>query len=388
MQSQFICHADSCASGNTFHKNSTIVELPNGDLMAAWFAGAHGEGHRDQNIYGSRRPAGADSWGDSEALVEVPGRSLGCPVLFVGPEDELWLTAPQMYGNWIISSRLLFKRSLDNGQTWGDLEILQETPSLYLKNKPLHLEEEDRWVLGVDIFHNAENKNEKPGFLLIPGDYPDRPDCFPPLVGGDQIVPQDPEGYLGDITAAPSDRDDDWTTEVPGFIYPTAVELSDGDLLAYMRPRPGGYLWETRSHDRGLNWTEARRTNIPNPNAGFDLLRTEAGNLLLVNNPTIAAEPPDGRNRLALFMSEDEGDTWPYQLYLEREKTEGPLRDIPDGERPEFTYGNLIQTTDGMIHVVYEHRRRGIKHVELSEEEIREQGTEETIVEEMAAGSD
>lgn len=60
MQEQFICHADSCASSNTFHKNSTIVELPDGDLLAAWTAGAVGEGNRDQNIYGSRLRSGAD----------------------------------------------------------------------------------------------------------------------------------------------------------------------------------------------------------------------------------------------------------------------------------------------------------------------------------------
>lgn len=383
MESRFICHADSCSNGNTFHKNSTIVELPDGDLMAAWFAGKHGEGHRDQDIYGSRLPAGSDEWEDSECLVNIPGRSLGCPVLFIGPDDELWLTAPQMYGNWIISSRLLFKRSLDDGHTWADLEILHETPSLYLKNKPLHLAEEDRWVLGVDINHNAEDKNEKAGFLLIPGDYTERPDCFPLLVGGDQIVPQDPEGYLGDITASPTDRDREWVEEVPGFIYPTAVELSDGSLLAYMRPRPGGYLWETRSYDRGINWTAAERTEIPNPNAGFDLLRTDEGNLVLVANPLHGDYPPEGRDELGLFMSTDEGETWPYQMYLEREPTDGPLGDIPDGQRPEFTYGNLIQADDGTVHIAFEYRRRGIKHVEISEEEIRDRGEDTVILDEL-----
>lgn len=383
MESQFICHADSCASKNTFHKNSTIVELDNGDLLAAWFAGVHGEGHQDQNIYGSRLPAGEGEWEDSECWVDVPGRSVGCPVLFVGPGNQLWLTAPQMYGNWIISSRLLFKRSLDDGHTWKDLEILRETKGLYLKNKPVHLAEEDRWVLGVDIDHNAEPKNEKPGFLLLPGDYLERPDCFPLLVGGDQIVPQDPEGYIGDITAGPEERDEDWK-DIPGFIYPTAVELSDGSLLAYMRPRPGGQLWKTRSHDRGLNWTAAKPTGIPNPNAGFDLLATDAGNLVLVDNPSTERDVPEGRNELALFMSEDEGETWPYQFYLEREAVDGTLGTIPDGERPEFTYGNLIQGADGRLHVTYEYRRRGIKHVTITEDEIRERTEDEPIVEAIA----
>ena len=375
MQSRFICHADGCAQGNTFHKNSTIVELPNGDLMAAWFAGAHGEGNRDQNIYGSRLRVGEDEWSSAECLVDVPRRALGCPVLFMGPDDQLWLTAPQMYGGWIISSRLLFKRSLDYGETWKDLEILSETPSLYLKNKPLHLEEEDRWILGVDLYHRARPEHEKPGFLVIPGDYLDRPDCFPNLVGGDQITPDKPKGYMKERRR----RENQAWGGGPGLIYPTAVELSDGTLLAYARPRPGGYLWETRSTDRGINWTEAEPTEIPNPDAGFDLLTTDSGNLVLIVNPSSATETPNGRNTLGLFMSEDEGETWPYQLTIEHEDVEGDLGEIPDGERPEFTYGNLIQGQDGTIHIAFEYRRRGIRHVEITEDELREKGSTDLV---------
>ena len=84
----------------------------------------------------------------------------------------------------------------------------------------------------------------------------------------------------------------------PGLIYPTAVELADGSLLAYIRPRPGGYLWETRSTDRGINWTEAEPTKIPNPDAGFDILGTEAGDLVLIVNPSTAKHAPNGRNTL------------------------------------------------------------------------------------------
>lgn len=372
MRERVICSKDSCPQGNAFHKNSTILELPDGDLLAAWMANPPAGGHEhdggryrshDQNIYGARLPADADEWEDPECWANVPDRALSCPVLFEGPDGGVWLAFAQQYGNSISASRLFLKRSFDGGATWTDAEMLTDTYSLYLHNKPLHLEEEDRWLLGVYHLHGTENK---PGFLVIPGDYTERPGDFPPLVGGDEIVPKggyDPEDiYMG----------------TQGLVYPTAVELSDGCLLAYMRPRPGGHLWETRSHDRGWTWTEAEETAIPNPNTGFDLLATESGTLVLVNNPTVG-DIPEGRNELALFASDDEGQTWPHQFYVEREALERPLAEQAEVGRPEFSYGNLIEGRDGTIHLTYEYRRKGLKHVEFTEDELRERGGEPIV---------
>ena len=42
MRERTVCHVDTSNSGNLFHKNSEIVELPNGDLFGAWFANPHG----------------------------------------------------------------------------------------------------------------------------------------------------------------------------------------------------------------------------------------------------------------------------------------------------------------------------------------------------------
>lgn len=365
MEERIVCQSDSCKKDNTFHKNSAIVEAPNGDLLATWFAGNHSEGNRDQNIFGSRLREGDDEWAESQCWVDVDGRALGCPVLFMGPDDNVWLIVPQFYGEWLTGTRLFYKRSKDHGNTWMDLELLTDETGLYLKNKPLHLENENRWILGVDVLHSAE---DKPAFLIIPSDHQDRPGDFPYRVGGDQIMPTDPEGGIWDR---------------PGFIYPTAVELSNGDLLAYMRPRQEpGYLYETRSTDRGLNWSEAERTNIPNPDAGFDIVRTDSGNLILINNPISGSDIPYGRHELAIFMSEDDGESWPYQLYLENEKRVD-LGEMDQVGRPEFTYGNVIQSDGGEIHITYECRRNSIKHVKTTVEEIIEKGSKTTIVEEI-----
>ena len=372
MQKRTICEMDGCPNGNTFHKNTSIVELDDGEFMAAWFANQskrQKDRSHEQSIFGSRYSGDSGTWSEAERLVDTPGRANGSPVFFHGPDDTLWLVAPQMYGNSIAASRLLFKRSDDQGRTWTDMEILHDKPGLYTKNKPLHLRSEDRWLLGVDILHGAEDSS---GFLIIEDDFADRPGDFPLLVGGDQITP-------GSFVSA------------SGMIYPTAIELSDGTILAYMRPRPGGYLWETRSFDGGYKWTEARQTDIPNPDAGFDVHRTDDGNVVLVINPVVG-QFPEGRNELAVFMSEDDCETWPYQFYLEREPTTSEPRNGEQNNdedrtwvgQPEFTYGYIIQSSDGRLHVTYEARTSQIIHVTMTEDEIRERSRDEPIVDALA----
>ena len=60
-----------------------------------------------------------------------------------------------------------------------------------------------------------------------------------------------------------------------------------------------------------------------------------------------------------MALSEDNGVTWPHQRLLES----GP---------GEFSYPSIIQAEDGLLHVVYTHRRTAIQHVVMSLEWIEE----------------
>lgn len=129
---------------------------------------------------------------DSESLVEVWGREVRFPALFVGPNEELWLTAPQMYGSWISGAQLMYKRSPDFRETWYNLEALYPKLGYYMKNKPLYLESENHWLLGADTY----GIHGKPHFLLLPGNFHERQGDSPMLVGGDQIALR-PRGVHG-----------------------------------------------------------------------------------------------------------------------------------------------------------------------------------------------
>ena len=70
---------------------STIVELPNGDLLAAWFQGSGERWADDVQILGARLTRGADSWSEPFIMADVPDFPDINPVLFLDQEEQLWL---------------------------------------------------------------------------------------------------------------------------------------------------------------------------------------------------------------------------------------------------------------------------------------------------------
>ena len=55
---------------------STLAELPNGDVLAAWYAGSR-EGAKDVAIFTARRFYGSEAWIEPEIVVNTPDCSEG-----------------------------------------------------------------------------------------------------------------------------------------------------------------------------------------------------------------------------------------------------------------------------------------------------------------------
>ena len=67
-----------------------LLELPDGDLLACWFAGSD-EGNADISIAVSRLKAGESRWSVGEIVSDDPSRSEQNPSLFLTPGGEIWL---------------------------------------------------------------------------------------------------------------------------------------------------------------------------------------------------------------------------------------------------------------------------------------------------------
>ena len=67
-----------------------LLELPDGDLLACWFAGSD-EGNADISIVVSRLKAGESTWSAGVVVSDDPTRSEQNPSLFLTPQGEIWL---------------------------------------------------------------------------------------------------------------------------------------------------------------------------------------------------------------------------------------------------------------------------------------------------------
>jgi predicted neuraminidase len=57
----------------------------------------------------------------------------------------------------------------------------------------------------------------------------------------------------------------------------------------------------------------------------------------------------DGRYRLSLMLSDDEGASWKWRTDIENEEK----------KQGSFSYPCLIQTKDGLLHMTFSHQRKG-----------------------------
>ena len=118
------------------------------------------------------------------------------------------------------------------------------------------------------------------------------------------------------------------------------VEFKDGKL--WMLARTKGNPSESFSSDQGKTWSKPQPAAIQNPNSRFFLRRLASGRLLLVKNgPT--EQRLARRSQLTAFLSEDEGKTWGGGLLLD--------------EREGVSYPDGFETTDGLIHILYDWNR-------------------------------
>ena len=128
--SEFIFNAAPFSSSHA----STIVELSNDELLAAWFGGT-AEGNPDVAIWASRRTA--RGWTVPFQLVRELNTPTWNPVLFHSADGRLWLyyksgTGPSTWRASRISST-------DEGKTWSQPEHLPDGILGPIKDKPLVL---------------------------------------------------------------------------------------------------------------------------------------------------------------------------------------------------------------------------------------------------------
>jgi hypothetical protein len=191
-----------------------------------------------------------------------------------------------------------------------------------------------------------------------------QPRCKPTVLpSGRILLPLYTDTFSISIMAVSDDDGETWYASKPllgfGAIQPAVLRRDSGELIAYMRDNGLSQRVQIASSpDAGLSWGEVTSSELPNPGSGLDALRLANGHWLLVYNDTT-----DGRNRLAVSLSEDEGASWKWTRHLE------------DELQGSFHYPTVIQCRDQTIHVVYSYFVEGgksMKHAAFTEDWVRE----------------
>ena len=123
------------------------------------------------------------------------------------------------------------------------------------------------------------------------------------------------------------------------------VERKDGSIWVLSRTKYG--IGESVSLDRGATWLELKPSAMAHPSARFFIRRLTSGNLLLVKHGPIAERT--GRSHLTAYVSTDDGKTWGGGLLLD--------------ERNGVSYPDGQQTADGLIRIIYDFDRTGVRNI-------------------------
>ena len=352
----------------TWHNHgSSVVELPDGDLLASWF---HGSGERrsdDVLILGARRSRQTGAWSEPFVLADTPGFPDTNCTLLVDRHGRLWLFWPTILDNRWESALLKYRVATDLTETdfteghgpptWVRSEVLHMKPGddfaetlerklrEYLASLDLDPDLPQTWPertrhwFESNLEQASDKLTRRLGWFTRPHPYV--------LDDGRMIVGLYSDGFSVSSLVYSDDDGETWTMSEPivggGNIQPSFALRNDGTLLAFMRDNgpPPKRIQVAESSDRGTTWSIATdHSDLLDPGAGNEVLVLRSGRWIFVHNDT-----ESGRHRLAISVSEDEGRSFRHARYLERAE--------PD--RGRFHYPSVIQASDGTLHVTYSH---------------------------------
>ena len=330
-----------------------LLELPNGDILAAWFAGSC-EGYADISIIISRLVAGTNQWTTPVKVSDDDTRSEQNPSLFLRSDNEIWLVytaqlsrTPETKPHFSLqcTAEIRVKKSYDNGYTWSDTETLFSRPGSFCRQKIQKLSS-GRWIFGNWICFPDETRN---GSNIT------------------EIQISDDEGKSWRTVEMPGSR---------GLVHANILEMEAGHLVALLRSRFADYIYRSTSDDNGDSWTIPEKTELPNNNSSISAIKLQTGGIAMVYNPIgygfKAGKTlwPDQRCPVEVAISEDSGITWNYRRIIEHgEGFTGRYNDI---NNRRYEYPVIMQCEDGTICAAYSWgSRANIKFVQISEEWIR-----------------
>ncbi len=268
------------------------------------------------------------TWGDESILVSKPkplAKDGYChPSLLRLANGDLLLSYIYVSGATPLFGGNYYRRSVDDGRTWGDQLIVTPYP-------------------GYNIVHNDKLVQLSNGRILAPVEH-------------EKVAASDHHsGYIS-YTFYSDDNGYSWheSANMVDLLpveaqEPHVVELKDGRVMMLMRTY-SGYVARAYSNDKGERWSEGepvKELTLPKSSSALNVKRIPTtGDLLLLRCSAGPAEPPHRRTPFVAAVSKDDGATW------------SPDRVIAGDPEDDYGYPSLL-FLDGLALISY-HARDGL----------------------------
>lgn len=341
---------------------SSLILLPNGDLLSCWFQGSGERSANDVRILGARMKKGTHVWSKPFLMADTPGLPDCNPVLFLDRKARLWLFYIPVVANRWENCLLKYRRSEDYLQSgppqwnWQDVIILKPGDAFprILKQgfKDMGFNQgcwaEYAHPYDELLVQAAQDKQKRQmGWMTR---------IHPVTLGSGRILlPLYSDGFNLSMCAYSDNDGRTWNTAPImglGPIQPSFAQRKDGVLIAFMRDSggPPQRIMVSRSVDQGATWSLCQDLDIPNPSSSLEVVTLKNGIWVLICNDT-----ERGRNRLAAYLSPDEGRTWTRRRYLER----------AEHGKASYAYPSVIVNESGNVDLTYSYGNdegQSIKH--------------------------
>lgn len=361
LEAQFV----SSNPGQAVHASS-IVELRDGSLRAVWFSGSR-EGSGDVTIQTAVMNPSTGQWGPEVTLLNRPQlqrslqryiKKIGNPVIARAPDGSLhlWMVNVSL-GGWA-GSAITWSQSQDDGASWSQPKRLVTSPflniSTLVKGAPVAMA---NGQISLPVYHEFVTKFA-------------------------EVLRLAQDGKVIDKVRIPASQTS---------LQPVVLANDAQSAQAFMRAGRGGQVTTSQTQDAGRTWSDTTSLPIPNPDSALAGVVLQNGERWLALNPTQA-----GREKLALINANQPALSVAIEPASPQQSQAKPLS-IKDHEAAlglelkakgvsdtdikayvasarkqlcgdvncvqEFSYPFLLQSRDGVLHLVYTWNRSRIKYM-------------------------
>jgi len=359
-----------------FVHSSAVTALPDGSLMAVWFAGTR-EGAADVQVRSARFNTGTGEWGPEHVMATRDStqqgtrkyiRKLGNPVIALAPDNRIWLFYVSVsMGGWA-GSAVNVMVSDDFGESWSAPRQLITSPflniSTLVRSAPVFHADGS---IGLPVYHEFLGKFAEYLYLSADGEVIDK--------------------YR--------------ISHGNNSLQPTVVPLDGQRGIALLRYAGNTHhrVLASRTDDAGQTWSEPYPLDPSNPNSSLAAVATPEHGLLVALN-----DLQEGRFKLSLYGTDAKMNDWrslsdldkspdpegdPFSPLVYKEimgkafrDSSGKLREPLEAQflanldkrvckskgcEFEYEYPYFIRSPDGMYHLVYSWNNTFIKHVTFNE---------------------